>query len=484
MRIASTRSSLFALLALVGCASAAPRPGFRSGGRPLAEDEVRADLGTAVHAMREAYAGRPLMTGASWELQMRELAAIPTDRHTADTLCAAIAEVLRQAPWVRALDGRGQWCILGGVVEPPAVGGENLAATSDASIVVREWQNPPITAIGVRRFDASASLPEGARSAIERAEAVIVDLRGATGDDPQAVRPLVEALLGDKGRSPLRAIHEQATPLAVQIRAAIPRERRRDRRAWEGLVGAEAETPEAPSWPTAKRILVLLGGACDAPCQLAARWLGRVPSGHAVGMPQISAGGLFLADFGEIELRHSAIRLRIPTTFYAPSPWLFPTGGWIDTGIGGNWGSVLSLPPLAGFDEHSDLLEQALAVSRTDIERRARAQRFEAEPPPPCASFPSFADVRQLPEPARRRLSGGVWPPPPRMLRVYFTMNAKSSQSYVAGCPGLVLRRVEDRPPLSVGYLDDAEFSAISRLLQSDAVELLSASTVVPSHTL
>jgi hypothetical protein len=469
------RWALLALSLCLGCAGAARRPGYRSDGIPLDEDEVRAEIATVERALQEVYAGRAMMTRESWALMVRELHALPPDHQTSDTFCAALAEVLRRmAPSVEVLDRRGDRCVIGGVAKREASGGENLSVALNAKIAVREWSGG-ITAIGIQSFDASAALPEGTLAAIERAKAVVIDLRNAKGDDPRPALPILEELLGTKPLLPLRGIVVRSTPLAATVRAQVPSDQLRVRSAWDGLVGTSSGARKPRPRAKDKPLFVLVGGTCDAPCQLVALLLRASANTHLVGIPT-NGRGLFLTDAGELTLGRSAIRLRLPTALYDPSDELSAILG----SVGGTWSS-LTLLPLSGFPPSDDLLEQALAVARTEIDRRERALRFEANPPPPCASLPT-ASPTELPETALRRLSGGTWHPPPHHLSVYVTLSAERAREFISGCPGLEVQGVAEHPSLTIVHLAGAPFTAASRLFRSDVVELISVSPYHPVH--
>jgi len=212
-------------------------------------------------------------------------------------------------------------------------------------------------------------------------------------------------------------------------------------------------------------VVVLLGERCDAACEVIARALHAYVAANVVGTVG-SERRMPLSDTGLLVLPRSGVHVFVPTTAHVVNPHLARVTGdghsWFDRrGQGGRAGSVGEV----------DRLQVATQGVRAQLVTRARLARWQHEEPAPCASFQGYARAEDLPAAARQRLQGG-WMMPGREQEVFafLDLSMERATAYVNGCPGLRASGAyyNQGAALSVAA---ASFEALSRLMQSEAVQ-------------
>jgi hypothetical protein len=145
---------------------------------------------------------------------------------------------------------------------------------------------------------------------LARAHGVVVDLRTARGTDPTPLIPWLEQVTG---RAPLRPVREISRPEGSDSVIADYTARYvtpvRDRAVWDRLLG---EMPPARK-PATSTITVLVGGACDAACELVTRVL-ETYSGATVFGGVRQSGRIGHDDPARVVLPHSQLAINFFAT--------------------------------------------------------------------------------------------------------------------------------------------------------------------------
>jgi hypothetical protein len=252
-------------------------------------------------------------------------------------------------------------------------------------------------------------------AALAAAEAVLVDLREAPGDDVTSIWPAVEAIIG---RGPIRPVGEVTSRTGPEVEAA--RERASlalgahaafDAASFEAAHGdgsTPLPTPERPNDGTA-RVVVGLVAVCGRGCDLIARTLSHYV-GPVYAPTRFTGVGLATrADPGVYELRSVGVRVTFPTTRIA-----------------------VDVP-------------------------RVLFRRHTADPPAPCADLPPTPLGEETPigisSDERHRMEGEVREH--YLLELELPPNA--ADAFVRGCPGIVIDRGPTGPEPSLQPSGSAE---------------------------
>ena len=407
-------------------------------------------------------------------------------------MCAAFGDALTRLtnPALFAVAQNGTRCYrestVGGLPYSGDDAGMNLAEHAERAYVLFEQSAPRLAVIAVRTFDDPHG-PEWqgfteAVAAAVAADAVIVDLRNATGTDPRGALPLVEALSGVRDLRPLASIEirrgETAERLRAVRRALWAGARTRDPAPWRQLVGTEPP-PEAPARNAQQRgpdeapVTVIIGGTCEAACELTARMLQTYAGAGVMGRVGWM-GRLSSDDVGVLELPAARARVFIPTAAYVLNPRIRDAGG-----LAGGWHDMR-------YGPHSeapyDGLGRVLITTREGLKWRAAERRWVDAEPPPCADYPAYEDYASLPVEARQRL--GASPPGGRYnISAVLHLPVERARRYVESCPGLQVSSAFalDAAGRSTNVSIRAEtYGALSRLAQSPVVTHINMERDIP----
>lgn len=305
---------------------------------------------------------------------------------------------------------------------------------------------------------------------LAHAEAIVVDLRWAEGDDPLGALPLVEALVGQANLSPIASIVSRNDPVAKELREAASAGHgpfpARDPAPWRGLVGPAADEPPVRAFPLEHAplqfapIVVLFGGDCDAACEVTARMLqayaGAQVRGYVDGHTSLRA-----TDMGRVDLPSSGLTVAIPTTRYVLNPNVQATGREL-----GNWRTEYP-----AHVRRAVTLEGALWALRQTLAWRREERRWLKADPPPCAEIPAVASLEALPEPSRTKVSGH-WHKWDRSITVTIHLPPDRARAYVGACPGIAIFGPATATSVSPScmFVEVVSPAALSRLAQSPAV--------------
>ncbi|MGF1468538.1 MAG: hypothetical protein ACFCGT_20635 [Sandaracinaceae bacterium] len=406
------------LVCLLLAACATPPP-ITAAANLMSSEDVAEDVATLRRGLEEAYAGRAFATDDSWRSLQRRLDELSRRAPPVEAICDALGDALSRAspPGLFVLDATGARCGSRGTFEAND-GGPNVAADAEAAYALVEEAGVAI--LGVRHFGPEGW--DGIDAAIARAlsaDAILVDLREARGEDPRPALPLLTALSGLDTLAPLQAIRVREGALVDELRAAAPAGPRRDPDAFRPFVGTErpCRTPPRTDVPghirdvynrplEAPFLAVLLGGECGGACELVARSL-QVYAGADLRGGVGSEERLALADPGLLVLPRSGLRIFIPTAAYLLNPRVQRSGG-----LAGGWQSA------QGRGERRPLLAAAMDEMGRRVAQREALLPWVEEDPPACATYTAYATREAMPSPARERTHG--WDPDPsRTIRAF-----------------------------------------------------------------
>lgn len=454
------------------------------------------DVAAAREAIVKGYAGRVFNTPATWASFLKELDAIPGRRHTRRSLCDAIADAITRLtkPSLFVMPATGKRCgrrqTRGGMTYTADNAGINVAAGDTRLYALFEQHRPHIAVLGIRKFAPPDDNGwQGFATAVQTtagADAIVIDLRNSTGDDPRGALPLVYELAHSRELRPLRSVEVRTGSVAKRLRAARRKRysayRARDPQVWKQFVGKEP-TGEAnradgirQRGPDEAMVKVLLGGGCGPACELIARMLQTYAGAQLQGRVGW-VGRLALDDVGVVVLPASKARLYVPTAAYVLNPRIRSAGG-----LAGGWHNMR-------FGSHAtkpyDGLGRALPGLRQQLRWRADERRWLTRTPPPCASFAAVDDYDALPAPARKRLNARRLPRRSYRIQAVLHLPPEKAAAYVRGCPGLKVgyHRAINRDERSTSVsIRSATFRALTRLAQSPVVVQITVRHYYPPH--
>jgi hypothetical protein len=119
-----------------------------------------------------------------------------------------------------------------------------------------------------------------------------------------------------------------------------------------------------------------------------------------------------------------------------------------------------------------DALTSALASVRQAVAQRARLARWMSAEPRPCAAYAPVARPQDLSAEARARIQGVFERPGGVSITATFDLPMARALAYANGCPGITATHGFGDEAATV-FLRVASFEALSRLAQSDAVQLI-----------
>ncbi|MEM1414212.1 MAG: hypothetical protein AAGH15_04905 [Myxococcota bacterium] len=489
-------TSLALAFAALGLAQPAPRP---PGGR-LSRAAVRADIAVLERALDEVYAGRSLVPDARWRHFVGGLDGISVRRLSPEPFCRALAREVDGQPRIRLfVAGPGTFgapCHRTRDLAPSnrAVVVANVAENSERAYALLEEPGPAavrIALLGIRGFPPSGPRAagattsewegfEGAVARAARAEAVVVDLRTSRGHDPRPALPLLRRLSGLAELHPLRAIDVRHGRRADEMRAvATERAARapRDPSAYAPFVGAEPANRRPPVDGFAPHayvrsldeplLFVVVGGSCGPACELVTRTLQTYAGATLVGAVD-GGDGLLLADWGDLRLPRSGVRVSMPLSAYLPNPRFQGVGG-----EDGRWSHARGVG-----SSGPDGVVAALSLARSLLRQRDRVRDWVRREPPPCASFPAYRSRSAMPEGLRGRLQTGG--PSVRRAQGLLLVPPDRALPYLEACPGVTsasVRAADRAGRMTVFTVQVTSIEPLTRLAQSPAVELVSPDT-------
>lgn len=347
--------------------------------------------------------------------------------------------------------------------------GANLALDQNANFLLDDAQQS-VPVLAIRRF-ASPDDPgwnglDGASETLLDAPAVLLDLRGATGDDPRAVWPLVETWTGGRPLAPLHAIVRRGAAMPDTLRRdylASGGRPERSQEIWRSLVGPAPPLPPGDGLPD-RSITVLVGPGCESACQLVAHTLETYARAGVVGdvnrEPSLVLGGM-----ARVVLPGSGIEVSFPTTAYLPHrgrarhereavDWHVP---WREK------------PARDALPDARKGLEHAVALHR-------RLARWAHEEPTACSLLPTRSSWHDLPPAVRRRMSSPWAAGEPHTITVYLELPLDRASAYVGGCPGIEVRSGHANyfGAMSSVEVRAKDYASLSRLGFSDVVSVVS----------
>ncbi|WP_168210693.1 S41 family peptidase [Persicimonas caeni] len=449
----------------------------------LTAEQLDRDVQVVLRTMREAYGPRAVfVTPAAWTSFERELRKTGEQEHTPRTLCDALGSVLTKLvrPELFASLGKAQRCrarraTSGGLPYEGSSSGDNVAAGAPQLFAVQQ-PNSDVGVIGVRYFkEPGAKDWKGVDAALERvleSPGVIVDLRGSRGSDPRAIWPLVEQLTGHDRLQPLRQVVRADADIVDALREAYRAQHsertERSAKVWEGLTaGNQKSTRSAASSGPVARVRVLIDRDCEEACELVARTLETYADAKVLGTVS-SQGRLAVGEPGLLTLPHSRVEVTIPTAAYLLDKKIAAT-----TGERGAW-----YQRKGRGRQYSDWLPRQVEVLRDRFALDETLDRWDDAEPKKCASHRAVQSPKELSTAARERL--GNYSPLLWKRRAHISaslhLDMERALAFVNACPGLEATAVmsQDDGRIAVILVKADSFSALSRLVQSEAVEQVS----------
>lgn len=439
------------LLAVTACAARRTRAAADRADR----DAIVADLDLLEQVLVEAYAGRALRTEGTWGIFQRELAEARAGS-TPDTVCAAVGDALSVLidPGLFVTGADGVRCS-----ELPKTGGRptwgsrhgaGVAANAPGNYALRTEGD--VAVLGIRAFLPPTDPGWVGLDAegVAAAPGLVLDLRGAGGDDPRALLPLLEALTGRSPLRPIRRVIQSEGAAATALRAAVGRTGPTwEPSAWAPLVGEET-AGEVPH----RHLTVLVGEGCEEACELVARVL-QAYAGAEVRGGAGSSGRLDVGEAGVLVLPRTGLRVSVPLRAVVMNDGL---GRWWSKGPGAPTPERAVAP---------DPLPSEVSALQETVAAHQRAERFLADPPPPCASLAAYERPEALPPEAAAKLDGTY--ERGGSIQVVVDLPRDAAEAYATGCPGVSVRVATDREPAWL-WVSAPSFAELSRLLQPPVV--------------
>lgn len=260
-------------------------------------------------------------------------------------------------------------------------------------------------------------------AALDRARAIILDLRDAVGGDPRPLMPWLERITGGRPLRPLRAIERPASAdryVTAYAERFIPESRDRD--AWAALVGPA--TPRANT--QAKPIAIVVGRHCEAACELIARVL-QTYAGATVTGGVTRSGRLSRDEPALLTLPHSKILVLFHATHYLLAPEIEAATGPTD-----EW-TAMGTDPI-------DVDDTAMAYALREVTARVAGGW------PRCDAFPAYRTVASLPPAVSSKLQGAAYLEQRCLdgqIRIELHSDAPRSAilRYMTGCSGSISLR-------------------------------------------
>lgn len=437
---------------------------------------VRADLEVAERTLDAAYP-RVLVPDDAWRSARRALRGVAgAGPMTADRFCRVLGSRLASVRDVRVFAPGGKTPCLDVELGVPGhavayasrSSGPNLAGARPFALEHRRGPSGEVAVLAVSTFGPDGASPAALAPALAKAraaDAIILDLRGASGHRTALVRPLVEAFTDRPADGLLQSILRADTPEVRALRRPHAA-RHRDPEAWRRLVGPRPDAPPTPltARRPARTVTVLIGPGCGASCQLVARALERDAAATVRGQLPRWAPNLVAGERVRRVLPGTRVELELPTAAYvlakaiAPRPDL--SVGWHRPG-----------PPPG---RRGDVLPYALRTTFDTLTRYRRIDRWRDAEPPPCAGLPTAERWRSLPREVQDRISG-VSVGPSRIITAHLYLPRARARAFVAGCPGVEITSTGvERDEITTLSLRAKRWSDLARLAHSEAVQLVS----------
>jgi hypothetical protein len=159
----------------------------------------------------------------------------------------------------------------------------------------------------------------GAAKVLSARRGLVIDMRGAAGDDPRPLLAWAAALSGRKALRPLQSI-ERPPGADTYVDAYEQRytDRGRDRAVWDAFV-AEGDAPPVSGTKTKQPIAIVVGPHCESACELIARVLETYAGAVVIG-GVAHAGRLARDEPAMFVLPHSQTSVYFHATRYLLSP--------------------------------------------------------------------------------------------------------------------------------------------------------------------